>query len=150
MDRPVDSANKGDGSGATSGMTKINLTMTAGDVVVALSEGNPGALSVLMQIMQEHAKIDPDAGPIGFFGTFLQLDTLGIYGESLWILYKYVCGQKLDKMLLILRANQLGGLAATDDLVKDAIKLEKNPFDFAHLATVVKKDIKNFNVEVAS
>lgn len=131
-------------------MTKINLTMTGQDVVAALAEGNIGALNVLVSIMTEHAKIDPDAGALGFFGTFLQLDTLGIYGEKIWILYKYVCGQKLDKMLLVLRANQLGGLAATNGLVKDAITLEKNPFDFAHLAEVVKKDIPNFNVEVSS
>jgi hypothetical protein len=134
-------------------MTKINMTMTGVDCIVALSEGNPGALNVLTQIMQEDAKIDPDGGTMGFFGAFLMLDTIGIYGSRLWMLYKDVCGQKIAKVLLLLRACQLGHYDSEFlDLVigtDEKRGLDVTP-DWAALAKSVKNDAPNFTVEAVS
>ncbi len=38
---------------------RITLTDTPIDIMKKLSEGNPGALSVLMQLLKDDGKIDP-------------------------------------------------------------------------------------------
>ena len=90
-------------------MTKerIGLQDTALDVFMKLSEGNPGALTVCMEIFTQNAAIDPDAFLSGL-GPLLALDTLGIYGSSIWLLYKDICGEDITKTLAVLRAWQLG------------------------------------------
>ena len=74
--------------------------------IMKLAEGNPGALNVCMNIIESGPEIDP----IGGLGPLLSMDTLGIYGSRIWMLYKDVCGEDLPKTLAILRAWQLGFL----------------------------------------
>lgn len=90
--------------------TRITLEMTTKDVLIAMAGGNPGALTVCMNIMEEGARIDPQG--LGGFGAILTMDTLGIYEHRIWMLYKDVCGENLEKMLGVLRANQLGFVSA--------------------------------------
>ena len=99
-------------------MTKIQFTDTPQDVVMKLSEGNPGALSVCMQVLLEGTEIDPD-GFGGGLGALLGLDTLGIYEPRIWMLYKDVCRQDLPTMLAMLRGWQLGIINA--DVLNHAI-----------------------------
>ena len=80
---------------------------TVPDVFAKLSEGYPGALTVCMGIFTQGATIDPDNFMAGL-GPLLALDTLGIYGASIWTLYKYICGEDITKTLAVLRAWQLG------------------------------------------
>ena len=86
---------------------KIGLTDTAEDMMVKMSEGNPGALSVCMQLLTETANIDPDAA-LGGLSSILMLDTLGIYGPEIWMLYKDVCGEDIADTITVLRGYQLG------------------------------------------
>lgn len=72
-----------------------------------MSEGNPGALNVLTQIIKNGAEIDPD-GAMGGLGAILMLDTYGFYGSPIWCLYKDLCNMNLTKTLGIIRAMQLG------------------------------------------
>jgi len=90
-------------------MTKGRLKSqdTVPDVFAKLSEGYPGALTVCMGIFTQGATIDPDNFMAGL-GPLLALDTLGIYGASIWTLYKYICGEDITKLLAVLRAWQLG------------------------------------------
>ena len=74
-----------------------------------MSEGNPGALNVLMRLIDEGGAIDPDAFMGGMSNVF-DLDTNKIYGSSIWILYKDICGEDLRKMIAVLRSVQLGFL----------------------------------------
>ena len=87
-------------------MLKIKLSDTTKDVLVKMSEGNPGALSVLIRILN-NPQIDPDSF-MGPMGAILSLDTLELYGSNIWILYKDVCGESISKMLAVIRAQQLG------------------------------------------
>lgn len=98
--------------------TKIKLSDTILDVVVKMGEGNPGALRVCTEILQEDKGIDPD-NTLGGLETVLALDTLGIYGARIWMLYKDVCGEDLTKTLAVLRGWQLGQLA--EDVIHHAI-----------------------------
>ena len=96
-------------------MTRISLTDTTHNVLISMAEGNPGALSVCLQLFQDAPRIDPDNKLAGL-GYLLNLDTLGIYGPRIWMLYKDVCGQDLTKTCAILRAWQLGNIRQSEIL----------------------------------
>lgn len=57
-----------------------------------ISEGNPGALRVLMECYQKDFFI----GQI----VLAQLDIKEVYGWHIWELYKDKCGENLDKFIL--------------------------------------------------
>lgn len=81
--------------------------MTCLEMAMALSGGNPGALSVLMQSIDRHDTIDPDdwAGRVGLM---IHLDSMGVYEERIWMFYKDLCSENLSKMAAVARAWQLG------------------------------------------
>ena len=91
---------------------RIELTDSLMDISTKLTEGNPGAINVLLQIIHKGSQIDPDdimsnVGA-GGLGVMLSLDTYAIYGSRIWMLYKDVCGQDITEMIAALRAVQLG------------------------------------------
>jgi len=96
--------------------THIEMTDTAITAMLKMIEGNPGAASVLNLAYRNNVRIDPD-NVFGEIGPLFSLDTLGIYGSRIWMLYKDVCGQDITNFLGILRANQLGFLAESDLLL---------------------------------
>lgn len=130
-------------------MTKIKLDSTVRDAYVLIADGNIGALNVLMQIEKDGAKHDPYCDPLM---TILDFDTLRVYGSRIWQLYKDVCGQNLGKMLVVLRACQLGHLAqdkliaaiGTDE--RRGVQLE----NFEELKTKVLAELPDFKLEIAS
>lgn len=129
---------------------KITLTMTGVEAVAALSEGNIGAVNVLVQILSGGAKHDPDcASPIL---SLLELDSLGIYGSRIWQLYKDVCGQNLGKMLAVLRAYQLGFLSwpnLDEAIGSDAVR--GRPLEnIDDLILKVQQELPGFRVELAA
>ena len=67
---------------------RVTLQMSGRDAIIAMSEGNPGALSVCMQF------IDREAGLLDL----LRLDTERVYGPSLWIAYKDICGEDIEAL----------------------------------------------------
>lgn len=93
-------------------MSKLDLTDTVQTALFKMSEGNPGGLTVMMQMMQHGDAIDPD-GFMGGFGAIMWLDTYEIYGSRIWILYKDVCGCNLLNTFAMIRACQLGFISST-------------------------------------
>ena len=91
-------------------MSRIQLTDNTIDVIAKMSEGNPGAMTALMDMFNGGEAIDPQ-GALGGFGSILLLDTWEIYGTDIYILWNDKCGQDLRKMLMIMRACQLGYLS---------------------------------------
>lgn len=90
-----------------------SLNMTGPEIATILSEGNIGALTVIIELFKQGADIDPDS-LLGSLGPILALDTHEIYGPHIWMLYKDVCGQDIRVMVAILRAVQLGFLSESD------------------------------------
>lgn len=88
-------------------MSKLELGDNGVTILMKMSEGNPGALTALMRMMKEGAEIDP-VSAFGGLGGILALDTHGIYGSRIWMLYSDVCDKDLTKMLGVLRGVQLG------------------------------------------
>jgi hypothetical protein len=83
---------------------KLNKTQS---VLMKMSEGNPGALTTMMQIMMEHDNIDPQA-MMGGMGVILLFDTFQIYGSSIYILFNDQCNRDVRELLMLMRATQLG------------------------------------------
>ena len=66
---------------------KITPNMSMMDMLMVMSEGNPGALTVLMNMLSD---------PTGLL-KILSLDSLGIRGPKIWMLYKDCSGENMDK-----------------------------------------------------
>lgn len=88
-------------------MARIKGTDTPMDVVVKMVDGNPGATSVCMRLIQEGNAIDPGSS-LGGLNIILMLDTFEVYGSRIWMLYKDVCGEDIVKTTAVIRAHQLG------------------------------------------
>lgn len=90
-------------------MSRIELTDSIMDMVMKMVEGNPGAVSAIMDLMEKSEKIDPQS-VWGNIGTILSLDTHEIYGSAIYVLWSDKCNRDARKMCVLLRAVQLGFL----------------------------------------
>jgi len=70
---------------------KIGLNDMGTDLIVKMAEGNPGGLTVLMEVLKK----DQMEG----MRCLLDLDDMNIRGSQIWIGYKNYCGQDLDKFI---------------------------------------------------
>lgn len=124
--------------------SRIELTDSPMSAMIKMAEGNPGAATVLGMLYVHGPAIDPDNAFQGF-GPILLLDSLGIYGQYIWLLYKDVCGEDLATTLAVLRAVQMG-MASHQEL---AIQLQGRPVTDVNWAPVMLKFVMealpNFN-----
>ncbi len=74
-------------------MSKITLEDTNQSAIVKMSEGNPGALTALVGLLQ----LDKKVAPFGGLVALLHLDDEGIYGSRIWMGFKDYCGQDAAK-----------------------------------------------------
>jgi len=88
-------------------MAKIGLTDSTVDVLFKMSEGNPGALQVIMGILEQGDKIDPE-NAFGGLGTVMLLDTYEIYGPRIYMLCSDCCRKDLVAVFTMVRAVQMG------------------------------------------
>jgi hypothetical protein len=122
---------------------RIKLEHSLTDCMMALSEGNPGALSVCTSLFKNNPQIDPDGG-LGGFGPLLNLDSLAIYGSRIWMLHKDVCGSDLGFTLAALRGWQLG--LVTEAVLNHAIDNRGDGFDPVDCFAKVQERLPNFGV----
>jgi hypothetical protein len=126
-------------------MGRIKGNDSIKDVVVKMSEGNPGALDVIMQMLERGAVIDPDDF-MGGLGGVLFLDTLGIYGWKIYVLYNDLCERDLPRMLAVLRSVQLGFFDG--ETLKRAVSVQdrsgKSFVPVEDLCQQVKQRLPNF------
>ena len=122
--------------------TVLKGTDTVQDMLVKLSDGNPGGCNVLLAILKHGAEIDPQImmGPVG---TILLLDTFGIRGSKIWVLFKDICGQHLGRTIGVIRATQLG-ILSQDQLTK-AVETYRADFDVEDVVAQVKERLPDFN-----
>ena len=88
-------------------MTKITLNDSMMGATMKICDGNPGAMQALMSLQTEVINIDPK-GSIGGFAPMLLLDTFGIYGSDIYILFNDKCNSEPDTMWALLKATQMG------------------------------------------
>jgi len=87
--------------------SRIKLEGTIQDAIVSMSDGNPGAIMAMAQIMQEYEAIDPQSA-FGAFGAIMSLDTHGIYGTDIYVLYNDKCNRSVRDLAVLMRGVQLG------------------------------------------
>ena len=125
--------------------SRIKLDMSAGDMILKMSEGNPGAATTLMEMLKEGGKIDPDSAFAGFTG-IINLDSFGIYGTNIYILYSDICGRDVLKTLAVLRAVQLG--LFNREILREACSRQdysgKSLVPVDELLVMVQKELPNF------
>ena len=91
---------------------RLKPTDTLGDVIAIIANGNPGAMSVINQIIKKNEK--------ELYVYLLQLDSYGIYGNDLWMLYKDVCGGDVDKTMGCIKHTWMGLIS--EEKLKAAIR----------------------------
>lgn len=126
-------------------MARIGLQDNIKEILLKMSDGNLGALTVMIDIYK-NPQIDPD-GFMGGLGTILMFDSLGLYGPEIWMLYKDVCRESISKTISILRGWQLGFIS------KAAIHQSlANPsiLDVDSIYSQVKKRLPKFNSQEES
>jgi len=124
---------------------RIGLNDSIIDVVTKLSDGNPGAIHVLMQMLEKGEQIDPQSF-MGGLGAVLSLDTHGIYGSRIWMLYKDVCGESIVNTLAVLRACQLGQIYEAQ--LNTAIDNYGQGLDIPTVLANVKEQLPDFGLSV--
>ncbi len=88
-------------------MGKLNLTESSLEVVIKMSDGNPGAAQAVMELMDANPIIDPES-VLSHFGTVVLLDDHGIYGSDIYVLWSDKCGRDTRRFIMLTRAVQLG------------------------------------------
>jgi len=67
------------------------------DILMIMSEGNPGAISVMTQVLNEMEQME------GLLGCILNLDDMNIRGSQIWIAYKDHCEQNLKLFIKLVK-----------------------------------------------
>lgn len=88
-------------------MTRLKLEHNVIDMAVALSGGNPGAISALTEMIKQTEAIDPQA-LLGRISHLMSLDSFEVYDGAIWTLYAKVAKRNVRTMIMLIRAVQLG------------------------------------------
>jgi hypothetical protein len=125
-------------------MTRLELNDSVLDIVTKLSEGNPGVTDVCKELHSQEAEIAKDSAIQGLGSLLLSLDTYAIYGEDIWMLYKDVCGEDIEKTIAVLRSCQLGLTSSID--LKHAIAHYDDGLELDKIVEQVKERLPNFGL----
>jgi len=124
---------------------RIKAEDTPIHMILKLSERNPGAIVVCTQLLNEGDNIDPDAC-LGGLSMLLDMDTFGIYGSRIWMLYKNVCKENLVNTITVLRACQLGFISRLE--LNTTIDNYGKGINIENLYKQVKECLPKFNSEL--
>lgn len=122
--------------------TRIELEDSILTIMTKMAGSNPGAASVLVQIVKYGDKIDPDSWS-GKLSPILSLDSIGIYESDIWKFYKYICNEDIVKVIVVLRAINFGFLL--QNTLLEAIQGKYDLIDIEDLLSQVKKELPSFN-----
>ena len=124
---------------------RIELTDTLGSACAKMAEGNIGAVGCLKGLIQLNSSVDPDSA-LGQISTIISLDSAGIYGTNLYLLWD-ICDKNHARVILVMRAVQLGIISA--EKVKDACSRQDRSgygmLDIGSLYEQVMKKLPGFD-----
>lgn len=123
---------------------RIQLSDTISSVIVKLAEGNSGAATACVELFKVSPLVDPDA-MLGGVAPLLALDSPGIYGSRIWMLFSDVCGRDAALMIAVLRAHQLGFVTGAEiDNAVDGAGSGAISFDIQSVIAHVVERLPNF------
>lgn len=114
------------------------------EVLNLMSEGNPGAFSVCMALLNHASQLDPDTSSAAQ-QCILQLDVMNIYGTRLYRLWNDVCKRDIPALIAICRAYEFGLAGINSEKLDDAINNCGAGIDLVALITKVQDFLPNFN-----
>lgn len=79
--------------------TRITADMSFQDMLITMSEGNPGALTCMMQMM--------NSDPMALLDILL-FDSMGIYGSKIYMVWNDCCGRDMAKFKETIKAFREG------------------------------------------
>lgn len=79
--------------------TRITSDMNGQEILMAMSDGNPGALTCMLQMLES----DPMA-----FLDILLFDTMGIYGSKIYMVWNDCCNRDMRKFKETIQAFREG------------------------------------------
>lgn len=79
-------------------MTRIEINDGIEEVVLKMSEGNPGCAEFLMQLITK----SKHNGELGGLGNIVLVDHIGLYGSQAYMLWNDCCDRDLEKVELVL------------------------------------------------
>jgi len=88
-------------------MSRISHSDSLEVALAKVAGGAQGAISALANIIEKGPRIDPEMESAGI-GHILLFDEWEIYGSEIYILLEDKCHGNVRKLLLLLRATQLG------------------------------------------
>lgn len=80
--------------------TRITANMSVQDMLITMCDGNPGALTCMMKMIQD----DHMTGMLDI----LLFDSMGIYGSKIYMIWNDCCGRDMEKFKETLRAFREG------------------------------------------
>ncbi len=129
------------------GEQRINGNMNLMESVLAVSNGNPGAITSCMMLANNAAKIDPD-NVFGAFSALTDFDEVGIYGSKIYDLYTGVCYSSPVNLFALFRHRQLGLGTTVEDIHRFANARdngERIRIDFSKIISEVQGRVSHFN-----
>lgn len=123
--------------------SRVQLHKSVIQTIADMSEGNPGALTALFEVIKEGDVIDPD-NAFGGFSVVLTLDTLRIYGSDIWVIFNDVCDRSPVRMIALARSVQLGFCSHSEfkSFVQAGYGVDKNRID--ELVAAVRERLPAF------
>ena len=115
--------------------SRISLNDNLQDATIKMAGGNPGAVRALIECAKEAVRTDPDSGWKDFTA-HVALDEYGIYDSAIYILWSDVCERDTRKMLMLLRAVQLGILSRSKLQAAAADQMRGEHFTEDNLKTI--------------
>lgn len=98
---------------------RINASMTVIDAIIAMCEGNPGALDCMMQMMESYNEAMHD---------ILLFDSLAVYGEKIYMLWNDCCSRDMSKFRKTIQAIRAGRISE-EELHENLGRMKAKPFN---------------------
>lgn len=106
-------------------MSKLQLTDSTMEILDKMSEGNPGALSILTTLLfKETTEELVDS----VMHIILPLDTLGVYGSKLYMLWTDACDKNEDKVKKVIELWRISKLTK-EEIHENLNQGYAKPFD---------------------
>ena len=98
--------------------TRLTSEMSIKEAIIEMSEGNPGALTCMMEMM--------DSNPMALLD-ILFFDSLGIYGSKIYMLWNDCCDRDMNKLNETLRYFREGDISE-EEIHANLDKVRAEPF----------------------
>ena len=102
----------------TNNKTRITANMSMEEMLITMSEGNPGALTCMMQMM--------NSDPMALLDILL-FDSMGIYGSKIYMVWNDCCGRDMKKFKETIQAFREGKFSV-EEIQENLSRVRAKPF----------------------